>query len=127
MLNARVKGQAGEREFCKYIAKVLELEESDINRNLNQTREGGGDIILTPFLFEVKRQQTLLLNSWWMQVINAVKDSKLIPVVAFRQNRRKWEFLISATNIGLDAGFIHLNDKVFNKWVYLNYYGYKAD
>lgn len=115
MLNARSKGAGGEREFCSWIFAHFDLKEMP-ERNLDQVRNGGTDIILSPFGFEVKRVESLSLDNWWIQVKNDCEKHKLIPVVAFRRNRGKWEFLISGDNIGLDFGYVRINQKCFLKW-----------
>lgn len=121
-LNAKTKGASGEREFCQYLYDNFKLEIKP-ERNLTQTRDGGADIICHPFAFEIKRCETLKFYDWWSQVRDAVSNKHglafgLIPVVAFRQNKKDWEFLISAQNIGVGFGFVHINSQVvFNEWV----------
>lgn len=120
-LNARSKGASGEREFCKYLQEHFNLEELP-TRNLNQTREGGVDVLCNPFAFEVKRREVLNYVAWWTQVTTATNNPKdiafgLEPVVAFRQNGKQWEFLISAKHIGLTRGFVHVSSYVFDNWV----------
>jgi hypothetical protein len=34
----------------------------------------------------------------------------------YRQNRKKWKFLISAKFIGLDKGYVRLEELEFKKW-----------
>lgn len=116
-INSRAKGANGEREFCKWLAKNFNVELPE--RNLEQVRHGGADIIdIEPFFFEVKRVENIDLYSWWNQVRLSVKSSPFekIPVVAFRQNRSPWEFLISAECIGSKRGFVRLQENVFIKW-----------
>lgn len=116
MVNARAKGAAGEREFCDYLEKHFDLPEQ-AKRNLEQVRSGGTDIIMPPFAFEIKRQERLSLENWWIQAKKDGKDLGLEPVVAFRQNRQPWEFLISAKFIiDSNLGFIRISAFVFKKW-----------
>ena len=126
-LNARTKGQAGEREFADWLKKTLNLERKP-NRTLDQTRDGGADIIdVPPFFFEVKRCEKLNRNAWWKQVKTAVFDfPNKIPVVAYRQNRKKWNFLISSSNIAvfLPELYVELNEEVGIKWL-KNKYDYQ--
>lgn len=126
MVNARSKGASGEREFCKWLTDNLSILEITPERNLEQVRSGGADIVnIYPFIFEVKRVQLLDLSSWWIQVKHAWQecreyqgsiDTNLIPVVAFRQNHQSWEFLISAQLIGCNLGFLRLNERTFREW-----------
>lgn len=120
-INPTHKGKRGEVELCKWVDKHLgadlELLEPT-ERNYNQS-QGGADVIVPNFIIEVKRRETLDLQSWWHQVITAKKqniEADLIPVVAFRQNRKPWQFLIPADFIGVDKGFIILSELVFTKF-----------
>jgi hypothetical protein len=115
-INARSKGSAGEREFVKWLTRTLLLK-VEPTRNLEQVRKGGADIIdLSPFVFEVKRCEVLKLRDWWAKVcVDTPHD--IIPVVAFRQNFKPWSFLISARFIGLEKGFIQLEEERFKEWV----------
>jgi hypothetical protein len=116
-INGRSKGASGEREFAKWLESVLGLSWTP-QRNLEQVRSGGADIIdIFPFIFEVKRCESLSLKDWWVQVVNACSKPDEIPVVAYRQNRQPWRFLISAKNIGLDKGYIQLDEHVFKPWL----------
>ena len=116
MVHALNKGKAGEREFCDWLKTNLSIVTS---RNLDQAREGGADVTTDDFLFEVKRRETLALKDWWLQVKvahNQPRNNHLIPIVCYRQNRKKWQFLIPATYLGLEKGFIHLEEDVFKRW-----------
>jgi len=112
-LNAIKKGKAGEVEFCKWLYSNLDIK---TERNYNQS-QGGADIIIDDFIIEVKRREALDLASWWYQVIIAAKkypEQGLIPIVAFRQNRKVWEFLLPANLItGLDRGYVRCSESVF--------------
>lgn len=113
MVNACHKGKRGEVEFCKWCDDNLGTEFTE--RNYNQS-QGGADVIIKDFIFEVKRRESLALSDWWYQVIVAKKihrEQDLIPVVCFRQNRKPWEFLIPAAFIGNDKGYLRLTEKTF--------------
>lgn len=117
-MNVRNKGANGERELAKWLFENFDLEHMP-ERNLEQVRSGGSDIInIYPFFFECKRVEVLDLQSWWIQVrTEAEKDNQnAIPVVAFRQNRKPWEFLISASYIGNELGYMRLNQATFKEW-----------
>lgn len=125
MVNPVKKGKSGEREFLDWIEKNLG---ETVDREYNQS-QGGCDIITSRFYFEVKRRECLDLSNWWYQVRIASicyneksknnfnqrisKPKDLMPVVAFRQNRGRWEFLIPASIIGVDTGYLRLTEKVF--------------
>jgi len=126
LTNGRNKGRAGEQEFCHWITNNLGVEVTP-ERNLEQVRSGGSDICnVYPFIFEVKRCESLDLQAFWNQVKFAWEyyrerddetiDVNLIPVVAFRQNRKPWEFLVSAELIKLELGFVRLDSRTFIRW-----------
>lgn len=109
MINIRTKGAEGEREIVKMLNNVIlrvgtaagytetELGQRQflVQRNQNQSAVGGRDLINTHgYAVEVKRQETLSLQTWWKQA-QASADGD-IPVVIFRQSRRPWECLIPA-------------------------------
>jgi len=116
-INIRSKGAGGEREFCSWLHIKLKLDIVP-ERNLDQVRNGGADILdVPPFIFEVKRQESLNHRAWWLQVVTASKDTGKIPIVAFRQNRKPWRFLIPAKCIGVPSGFVHLEEREFLMWI----------
>lgn len=125
-INSRSKGASGEREFCNWLERNLQIDFKP-ERNLEQVRSGGADILnCYPFLFEIKRVENLDLMAAWLQVKAAwlrfakedvgdstIADANLIPVVAFRKNRQPWEFLIPACILELDYGYLRLTEVVF--------------
>lgn len=120
-INARAKGASGEREFCDWLFINFKLAVKP-TRNIEQVRESDADIICSPFAFEVKRVEGLDLYSAWTQVIQAVnnKDARafgLEPVVAYRENGKKWSFLIRGEHLGIEGSWIQLTEVAFKKWV----------
>jgi len=119
MVNPKQKGKAGENEACEWLMKHL-FKDRNLSPNQRQVFIGC-DIVAEPFIFEVKRREALNFNSWWIQISKVHKtlakfEKMYIPVVMFRPNRSEWEFLISATVIGDEIGYIHLNSARFVKW-----------
>lgn len=102
-INVVTKGKAGEREVVKLLQPMvdevyngLDLEPPQMLRNQMQSAVGGFDLEGLPWLaVEVKRRETLDLNSWWNQVLKAAGGARE-PVVIFRQNRCKWRVLMWA-------------------------------
>lgn len=89
----RVKGQVGEREFISLLQERLEV---DLSRNLEQTREGGYDIVGLPQLaIEIKRQETLSIPAWWAQTLKQAKKGQ-VPILAYRQSRKPWTVIVPA-------------------------------
>lgn len=117
MSKAVQKGKSGENEFCQLINHHFDV---NLERQYNQASGDSTDVIFDPyFLFEVKRREKLDFDPWWSQVRHAEKAYKLkykkyiMPVVAFRQNRKEWEFLIPASLIGIDTRYLHVDRYVF--------------
>ena len=119
-INVRAKGASGEREMCKWLDKNLGIQSE---RNLDQVRSGGADIITEEFVFEVKRVENLDIQGAWIQCktacsnVNEQDGTNRTGVVCFRRNKEKWSFAISAKNIGLQYGYVILPEKVFIEWV----------
>ena len=99
-MNIRNKGKAGESEFINRYGPFFP---NPIKRNLLQTREGGADISgCEPFQIEIKRCERVEKNKWWAQVKAACKPDE-IPVVAYRQNRGQWKFLLPVNLCNIDS------------------------
>lgn len=108
MVHARNKGKDGELEWIKTFGILFKGRE--LKRNLDQTREGGADILgCEPFIVEVKRCEKLELDKWWRQVkvaeqaLLAQDKTVRIPTVSYRQNRGQWTFLLPASLMGIDT------------------------
>lgn len=111
---ARNKGQRGEREVRDLIQPIVDkvcaelgLDAMEIKRNLNQSREGGHDLIgLSWIAIEVKRQEVLQLDKWWMQAEEQAMriSSSAIPVLIYKQNRQKWRVRMIGWLHGGDCG-----------------------
>lgn len=123
-MNIRGKGAGGERQLCKWIKDNLGFE---AERNLNQVRSGGSDIITYWFVFEVKRVEKLDVTAAWVQCkcdTDKVNENRLAngetnlaePVLAYRQNRKPWSFAIRAAHIGLEKGYLLLTERTFKQW-----------
>lgn len=115
MINVRNKGRSGESEF---VNRFQPFFPETLKRNLLQTREGGADISgCSPFQIEVKRCEKLEKDKWWKQVNRALTDESEIPVVAYRQNKRPWRFLMSVRLVGVDSdGWLEMSE---DDWVRL--------
>lgn len=95
------KGKAGEREAIKFLQPTINkvygamgLEPIALFRNQNQSALGGYDIDGLPWIaLEIKRQEALNFNAWWKQVSKAASADQ-VRVVMFRQNHKKWRFLM---------------------------------
>ena len=109
----RNKGSRGERELAALLNERFDL---GAKRSLGQAREGGEDINLNDLgiVIEVKRQEALQVNAWWRQVCEAANNAKCLPVLAYRQNRRKWKFVLpSSLLVETSDGQIEVGETVF--------------
>ena len=115
-LNPIHKGKRGEKEFCKWLQLNFKLD-YEPERNYNQSQKYSADIVsVKGWCIEVKRRESLDLDSWWLQVVFASRRTGEMPVVAFRQNRKSWEFLVSAGAVGLDKGYIRMSERIFKEY-----------
>ena len=107
-INIRAKGANGEREVATMMNDIVERVCKEeglplppkpvIQRNQNQSAVGGSDLT-NPFGYaiEVKRQETLAVNTWWKQCEVASAEFGGTPVVIYRQNgKRKWNVVMYA-------------------------------
>lgn len=102
------KGKAGEREVADIIFYATGVKAT---RNLNQARNGGHDLDGVPGIsVEVKRQEKLSINTWWKQCTRQATEAGLVPVLAYRQNRKPWSFVVSVDRIPM-------SQPVFLRWL----------
>ena len=88
----RSKGQRGERELVSLLSEQLG---QDIVRNLEQARSGGVDLLgVGGFAVECKRQDSLNLSAWWRLACEQAQSAENRHVLAYRQSRRPWRFII---------------------------------
>lgn len=114
-INARSKGARGEREFCVWLEKNLGVK---VSRNIDQVREGGIDILgVGNFAFEIKRVEKPDLEGFWLQAKREATKINKIPIVAYRRNNYRWQFLIGPENLNCKYGFIQLKEKTFIEWI----------
>ncbi len=127
MVNARNKGSSGEREACAWLEKYIWESDVGLERNLNQSRDGGADIIRHPFSFEIKRRKgnkNLGIEKWWAQARKAAdklnsdeNTTTYIPIVMFRIDRGQWEFLIpSDVLVSNTPRWIRMDRFTFKAW-----------
>ena len=79
----RTKGAAYERE----VVAVLREAGYDCERNLSQTRDGGGDIDVGGFMVECKRRARISVYEWLDQATVAAQGRK--PIVVARGDSRE--------------------------------------
>ncbi len=95
-INSRAKGAAGEREWVQVLKQHGWMQ---AERNITQTRAGGGDVALPPMLYEVKRPARIAVRQYLDQATAALPKHPgcIHPVVVMRENGRKdWMVLMRA-------------------------------
>lgn len=89
----RRKGAAGEREWCDFMRRIG----YSANRVLGQARDGGGDVVVGPCLYEVKRYHKIAVRKWLDQAAASAAKEQAVPVVAMREDgRTDWMVLLPA-------------------------------
>lgn len=93
-INSRNKGASGERQAADWLKHNLKLHTLP-ERNLEQVRSGGGDLVgVGCFCVEVKRCQKLSFVKWWAQTTKSAEDRGEDPVLMYRRNGESWKFMI---------------------------------
>lgn len=80
----RTKGAGFERE----VVNILRDAGIEADRNLSQTRDGGGDISLPDLLIECKRRAKISVYEWMEQAEKACGPGQQ-PVVVARADRKE--------------------------------------
>jgi len=83
-MNSRNKGASYEREIANRFAEYLGVE---VKRNLDQSRDGGSDISLPPYLIECKRRARIIVYEWIEQAAKAADNKNMVPIVVCRADR----------------------------------------
>ena len=105
-INSRAKGKAGERELINELKALLPPElTSELTLNLDQTRDGGHDILgLGDWALEVKRYAEVTpadLERFWKQATEQARKDEKRPALAYRQDRRPWRVVMRMSDVGL--------------------------
>ena len=98
---AQCKGQRAERQVIQLLQPVVNevyeaagKEPPELMRNLMQSNKGGFDIAGLEWLaLEVKHQETLHLNAWWLQCVEQ-GNGKREPILFYKQNNVKWQIMM---------------------------------
>lgn len=112
---SRTKGAVGEREFCKLLFAELERNgvDSQLSRNLKQTRDGGYDIDgLDQFAIEIKRAKKSEVRAWWTQCVLQSYESDRTPVLAYRLDRHQWRVRMHINDITHPHFALSANDSL---------------
>lgn len=71
---------------------------ADAARDIDQSREGGGDVRVPPYLFEVKRYAKFSMYAHMDQAVDSAERHGLRPVVAWRGDNRGWMVTLPAAD-----------------------------
>ncbi len=114
---SRAKGIRGELEVCRIFSEGLG---QSFERNLTQTRAGGGDLLeILGFVIEVKRVERLAIPAWWRQAVRQAEDAGREPILAFRKNREDWRFLVKTVDGYRETNEVGILEHVRDKWMRL--------
>jgi hypothetical protein len=130
-INGKLKGKRGEVEFNVLIrnalghltleeARLMGLPHTDVSKLAKSNVHGqcADSLVVSGLAIEIKRQEILQLDKWWRQACVQADRHGLVPVLAYRQNRKEWSVCIPAyfLKVGFD-GYITLTEEVFVKWL----------
>lgn len=128
---AKQKGKRGEQDFAQLVRDTL----GQVTRKeafgpgqkwvdpANEIRalphdQGADFLAVSGLAIEVKRQEVLLVDKWWQQACVQADSLGLVPVLAYRQNRKKWSVCLPAYLLMLHLdGYITLDERLFQKWL----------
>lgn len=104
MINSRAKGKSAEREVILKLKELLPSElTSELSRNLEQTRNGGHDIVGLPgWAIEVKRYAKVTpadMTGFWEQATEQARKDGSRPALAYREDRRDWRVVVRSDDV----------------------------
>lgn len=99
------KGKRGEREVCDELQPVVDsvatslgMTAPRIRRNLQQSGDGGEDILGLPwYAIEVKRCETVALDRWWQQCVTQARRKAAMASAWDDLTRGGWRKVAAAT------------------------------
>lgn len=124
-MNIRNKGKRGEREVAELLDSTWEKIQrkkdpsGPILRIASTFHDKGADLYsIEGLAIEVKRHETLNLNSWWRQAEIQADNLGAIPIVMYRQNRKAWSVMLPAYLLVVGAsGYLITTWEVFEVWL----------
>jgi hypothetical protein len=106
-INSRAKGKSGERELILVLRELLPEYAADFERNLEQTRGGGHDILGLPgWAIEVKRYGKVSqadLKGFWSQACEQARKDGGRPALAYREDRQDWRVIVRSFDMQMPA------------------------
>jgi hypothetical protein len=117
LINARAKGQNGERSVIKELDPVVNkvyssfgLQPPSLQRNTLQSDAGGFDIVFSRpdgsishdldwLAIEVKNCKTLCVAKWWEQTVKQSKGRE--PVLIYKIARGRWAVIVDNATLNV--------------------------
>lgn len=97
MVNIRQKGQNFERKMAKKFNSSFGLT---VERNLQQSINGGDDLLGVPFFsVELKKHNTKSIGTWWRQCEESAKRQDKMPVLIYELPRKQPVIVMRKTDI----------------------------
>lgn len=100
-INSRAKGKSAEREVIGILQELI--PKLKLERNLDQTRDGGYDIKgLEGWAPEVKRYAQITwgdVENFWKQTVTQARDTGRKPVLFMREDRSPWVVVVRLTDV----------------------------
>jgi len=96
---SKQRGDHFEREVCAVLTEQLGR---NVKRQLGQARDGGGDILVAPFLIECKRTRALgKVYGWLDQALAATQilNGRQVPIVVARADARESIAVLRLTDL----------------------------
>lgn len=117
----RNKGKAAEVEVYHWLNETVATVVGPgkwFQRNQNQTASSGSDLT-NPFRLsvEIKRHETLSINSWWAQCTRSAKAESGVPVLLYRQSRQPWRAVVEMTDCYDDSYTVTMSADNFERWL----------
>lgn len=108
------KGKRGEREVCDELQPVVDsvatslgMTAPRIRRNLQQSGDGGEDILGLPwYAIEVKRCETLALDKWWQQCVTQARRKAAMATAWDDLSRGGWRKVAASTLAREEAAMV---------------------
>lgn len=117
----RNKGKAAEVEVYHWLNDIVSTMVGHgkwFQRNQNQTASSGSDLS-NPFRLsiEIKRHETLSINSWWAQCTRSASAEFGVPVLLYRQSRQPWRAVVEMTDCYGDSYTVTMSADNFERWL----------
>lgn len=117
----RNKGKTAEVEVYHWLNETVASVVGPgkwFQRNQNQTASSGSDLS-NPFRLsiEIKRHETLSINTWWAQCLRSAKAEFGVPVLLYRQSRQPWRAVVEIKDCHGETYTVTMSSDNFERWL----------